>query len=68
VILMDERDDIPEEVWEELKSKKPDYTNVTCRIGIDTAPNKGIKAMYLGAKKIWTNPDYEKGGCFYDGS
>jgi len=64
-ILMDERDDIPEEMIDRLKRHKPNMT-VKCHIGIDIGHMKGVKAMYLGSKKIWDNPDYQEGGIFYE--
>ena len=39
--------------------QKPKYITVEARIGL-IDPWDGFKAMYIGDKKIWTNPNYDE--------
>ena len=49
------------------KDKRPKYITVPYKTGpVWLDPNKGIKAMYCGDRKIWQNPDYQKGGKYYE--
>jgi hypothetical protein len=46
----------------------PRFITVAAKFGspVYLDPYKAIKAMYCGDKKIWQNPDYEKGGRYYE--
>ena len=50
-----------------MLGQKPKYITVEYREGVYRPRYmEGIKSMHCGDEKIWTNPDYEKGGCFYE--
>ena len=49
-----------------MLGQSPKYITVEFKGGpVWLDPNKGIKAMYCGDRKIWQNPDYEKGGKYW---
>jgi hypothetical protein len=49
------------------KDKQPKYIKVKYKSGpVWLDHTKGIKSYWLGDKKIWQNPDYEKGGRYYE--
>ena len=50
-----------------MLGQKDKYITVEYRSGqVYLDPYKGIKSYWLGDKKIWQNPDYEKGGRYYE--
>ena len=57
--IMDERDNLK---YLGMLRQKPKYITAPYKTGpVWLDPTKGIKAMYCGDKKIWQNPDYQKG-------
>jgi glycosidase len=49
--------------------QKPKYITVEYKTGVYRQRfMQGIKVIYYGDEGKWTNPDYEEGGCFYEGS
>ena len=42
------------------------YITKKCRLGhYRPDPDRNVKAMYCGDRKIWQNPDYQKGGKYW---
>jgi hypothetical protein len=47
--------------------QKPKHITVEYRTDVYRPRHmEGIKSLHCGDKVFWTNPDYEKGGCFYE--